>query len=129
MFVRGRAEELVFLRGMFLSTYAADNRILRMSVVLRRVAKGPAVGALLNQRKRLETLGANTPTKHEEGRLQDVRGGLAILIKKGEGNRPVTGLCGYIGLQPTGVREECDAGAEHIAAKFGPELVRARKGT
>jgi hypothetical protein len=54
---------------MFLPAYAADDRILGMPAALCRVAQGPAAGALLNQRKRLEMLRVDYPSKHEEGGL------------------------------------------------------------
>jgi hypothetical protein len=128
MFVRGRAKKLVFLGGVLFPADTADDRILRMVAALHGMPKSPTVGTLLDQGQRLEALRMYGPTKHEEGGLQDMRGGLAILIKEGEGNQPMMGLSRHVSLKPMGVGKECDAGAEHITAQFGPEFIGARKG-
>jgi hypothetical protein len=129
MFVGGRAKELVFLGGVFLTTDAADNHILGMAAALHGVTQGLALGTLLNEGEGLEFLGVDGTTKHEEGGLQDMGGGLAILVKKGKGDGPMAGLSRNVSLKPMGIGEKGDAGAEHITAQLRAQLVRARKGT
>jgi hypothetical protein len=111
MFVDRSTGKLVFFSGMFITADIAHHSILGMPALLCSVAQGPAASALLNEGKGLEVLHVNSTTKHEEGGLQKVGGGLAILIKECECNRAMSGIHGNVSLKPTGVRKKCEARA------------------